>query len=72
MFLDKVVEDAIQDCTDEVVRDTVREMASDHMRVSSAAAVVDELVLDHLQDIQRGLVSLSVLKCCSTIHGIPF
>ncbi|XP_048776948.2 uncharacterized protein LOC125681077 isoform X2 [Ostrea edulis] len=56
MFLDKVVEDAIQDCTDEVVRDTVREMASDHMRVSSAAAVVDELVLDHLQDIQRGLV----------------
>ncbi|XP_061185672.1 uncharacterized protein LOC133193756 [Saccostrea echinata] len=55
-FLDNLVEDAIRDSTDEVVRDTVREMASDHMRVSSAAAVVDELVLDHLQDIQRELV----------------
>lgn len=56
-FLDKLFEEAIQDSTEEVVRDTVRELASDHMRVNSTAAVVDDLLLDHLQDIEGEMAS---------------
>lgn len=56
-FLDKLFEEAIQDSTEEVVRDTVRELASDHMSVNSTAAVVDDLLLDHLQDIEGEMVS---------------
>ena len=57
-FLDKIIEDSIRDSAEEVVRDTIRDLASDHMRVNSATEMLDELVLDHLQDIQRELVSL--------------
>lgn len=39
------------------MRDTVRELASDHMRVNSTAAVVDDLLLDHLQDIEGEMAS---------------
>lgn len=61
-FLDKLFEEAIQDSTEEVVRDTVRELASDHMRVNSTAAVVDDLLLDHLQDIEGEMVDDVILE----------
>lgn len=61
-FLDKLFEEAIQDSTEEVVRDTVRELASDHMSVNSTAAVVDDLLLDHLQDIEGEMVDDVILE----------
>ena len=52
--------DAVRDGAYSVVKETTRDMAQDHLHDATAGGVLDDLLLDHLDEIGAELVSYSL------------
>ena len=68
-FLTRLVNDAVQEASTSVVRETVKEMARDYVEYKQVDEVLDDLLADYLDEIGQELVichrKITLLKVLS-------
>ena len=61
-FLTRLVNDAVSEATTTVVKETVREMASEYVEYRQVDVVLDDLLADYLDEIGAELVRQNLCK----------
>ena len=71
-FLTRLVNDAVEEASVTVVRETVREMAREYVEYRQVDEVLDDLLDDYLDEIGQELVSFVGLYCASMSQSFIF
>lgn len=69
-FLSKLINDAVDMGLRTVVRESVLEMADQHLRDEHASKIFNDVFQEHLSDIMPEVVSKDILGICCNIESL--